>query len=89
MFRTLFPMVSDDRLGQTPKAGYLELPIVVQFVALKMTEVRPLQELKTASPMEVTELPMVTEVRPLQKEKAASPMVVTELGMVTEVRPVQ
>ena len=53
----------------------------MQFIALKMTEVRPLQPEKAEPPMEVTELGMVTEARPLQPKKAELPMEVTELGI--------
>ena len=61
----------------------------MQFLALKVTEVRPEQPEKACVPMEVTELGMVTAVSPEQPSKAYSPMEVTELGMVTEVSPEQ
>ena len=37
---TLFPIVRLVRLKQLSKTGYYEAPIVVQFSALKITEVR-------------------------------------------------
>ena len=70
---TFSPIFSVARLVQPLKTGVPivpEYPIVVQLVALKLTEVRPLQPLKAAGPMLLTELGMVTEVRPLQPEKA-------------------
>ena len=59
----------------------------MQFLALKVTEVRPEQPEKACVPMEVTELGMVTAVSPEQPSKAYSPMEVTELGMVVFLQP--
>ena len=53
-----------------------------QFLALYITEVKPVQPEKASFPMVVTALPMVTEVKPLQPEKALSPMEMTEAGIV-------
>ena len=75
--------------GQSLNHASKVLPGDLQFVALKVTEVRPVQPEKAVLPIEVTELGMVTEVRPVQFLKAEPPISVTELGMVTEVRPVQ
>jgi metal-sulfur cluster biosynthetic enzyme len=61
----------------------------MQLVALKFTEVKPLQFLKAAFPIDVTELGMLTEVKPLQYSKAELPIDVTELPMFTEVKLLQ
>ena len=63
--------------------------MLMQLVALKVTEVRPVQFWKAQSPIPVTKLGMVTEVRPLQSEKAEAPIEVTESGMMSDVRLLQ
>ena len=52
-----------------------------------VTDVKPLQNSKAPSPIDVTLLPMFTVVRPLQPLKAPSPIDVTLSGMVTDVKP--
>ena len=54
-----------------------------------VTDVKPLQSEKAASPILVTEFGMVTDVKPLQSENAYSPILVTEFGMVTDIKPLQ
>ena len=59
---TLSPIVKDVRLleGQTDHDKSL------QFSALKITDVKPLQPENASFPIEVTELPIVTDVKPSQ-----------------------
>ena len=54
-----------------------------------VTEVKPLQPLKTEEAIAVTEFGIDIEVNPLHFEKAVLPIVVTEFGMVIEVNPLQ
>ncbi len=51
--------------------GSLELPMVVQFVALKLIVVSPLHPENAPPTMFVTLLPIVSDVMPLQPENAA------------------
>ncbi len=86
---TLSPIVSVVRFVQLLKTEEPYEPIVVQFIALKTTDVKPLQLAKALVPMDVTLLGMVMEVKPLQSAKALVPMDVTPLGILTDVRPMQ
>ena len=52
-------------------------------------EAKPVQPLKTLSPMLVTLLGIPMEVRTVQPSKALRPMLVTLLGISMEVKPVQ
>ena len=54
-----------------------------------VTEVKPEQPLKAATPMLVTLLGIVTEVKPEQLQKACNPMLVTLLGIVMDVKAEQ
>ena len=54
-----------------------------------ITDVSPLQFLKTCSPMLITELPIVADVSPLQSQNACLLMLVTEFGIVIEERLLQ
>ncbi len=64
---TLSPIVSVVRFVQLLKAEEEpDEPIVVQFIALKTTDVKPLQLVKARLPMAETLLGMVMEVKPLQ-----------------------
>ncbi len=69
-------MFSVDKLHEKNTGSLLD-PIEVQLVALKLTVVRPLQDMKTEPLMLVTEAGMVTEVRLLQYEKAPLARLVT------------
>ena len=65
------------------------LPAVVQFVALKLTLVNPVQTLKALYPIEVTLLGIVIDVILLHPLNAKFPIEVTVLGMVIDVRFLQ
>ena len=85
IFITFSPMfkVESDAQPLNAEVPVTEFPIAVQLVALKFTVVNPLQ-LLNASPIFLTELPIVTSVSPLQPEKAYKQMLITELGNVNE-----
>ena len=74
---TFEPMFSVEKFVQEKNTGLLLDPIEVQLVALKLTVVRPLQDMKTVLPMLVTEAGMVTEARFVHPEKAPLAMLVT------------
>ena len=59
------------------------------FPSSTTMDVRPEQQQKASSPIDVRLLGMVTEVRPEQPSKALRPILVTLLGIVMEVRPEQ
>ena len=61
----------------------------MQFSALNITEVSPVQNKKALLPIEETELGMVKDPSPEQPEKAYMPIEVTEFGRVTDVSPEQ
>ena len=75
------PSITEARPAQSSKA---EMPISVTELGISI-EVSPLQFLKAASLIEMTELPNVIDVRPVQPSKAEMPISVTELGISIEV----
>ena len=82
----IFKTVSDE---QFLKTGESQVPIVVQFMALKFTDAILKQLEKAPLPMVETEDGMVMDVRYMQLEKAQASMVETELGIMMELIPVQ
>jgi hypothetical protein len=76
---TLSPII---REPPQPVNGGCVLLASQQLVALKYTSEKPLQPLKAAIPIDVTELPMVKlPVKPLHLRKAQVPIDVTEFPM--------
>lgn len=82
-------MVSVDKWVQPEKTGELTAPMVVQFFALKLILVMPVQSEKAEYQIAVTESGMVTDVKLVQPWNALFPIVVTELGIDIDVRLVQ
>ncbi len=68
MVFTHSPILSNLMLGGN--AEELDEPHELQFSALKITSVRPVQSLKAETPIEVTELGIVIDVGPVQPLKA-------------------
>lgn len=65
------------------------MPAFGGVVAFTVTDVKPLQSLKTELPIFVTPFGIVTEVKPVQSAKAAVPISVTLSGIVMDVKPRQ
>ena len=59
---------------------------VVVVDPVNVIDVRPVQERKARSPMDVTEVGISTDERLGDKLKELTPMDATEVGMVTDVR---
>jgi len=65
------------------------VPTLVQFVALKLRVVKPLQPEKALFPIDVTELGMVKDIKSGKPKEALSGIIVTLLPIFTVVTPVQ